>query len=75
MKKIPSIQWLHFYFTLGTLLGDLSLQIRQKPNTYVRVNVRAGVCMLCRCIHVYLHVYVTQLMPSQCTFETRQAPP
>lgn len=75
MQKIPSIQWLHFYFILGTSPCDLSLQIRQKPNTYVRVNVGEGVCMLCWCIHVYLHVYVTQLMPSQCTFEITQVPP
>lgn len=75
MQNDPSIQWLQFYAKLGTVVRDFSLQIRQKPNNYVRVNVRAGVHMLCRCIHMYLHVYVTQLMPSQCTFEITQAPP
>ncbi len=53
-QKDPSIQWLQFYATLRTIVGKFNLQIHQKSNTYVRVNVRAGVHMLCRCIHVYL---------------------
>lgn len=47
-----------FYATLGTIVGDFSVQIRQKPNTYVRVNVNVKVFTCCAgafmCTYMYM---------------------